>query len=445
MPQRENPLLERVDAIVVSLEQDTKEIEELARSMNYSVKRVFVQKRQTPDSKFFIGTGKIDEIKGYLTSPDGKSIKVAAFNAPLKPTQIFHIQNALGLTVFDRTRLILEIFSNRAQSQEARLQVELAKLEYEVPFVKELIHRSKMGEHPGYMAGGEYPVNTYFDMITKRIKRIKGQLKTMKKDRQERRKHRRDAGFFLISIAGYTNAGKSQLLKALTTEDVIIENRFFSTLFTITRRGEGKAGGAFLFSDTVGFIHDLPPWLIEAFNSTLEEIYLSDLVLLVVDISENEYECIAKIVTSYSFLQFEDSVPSIVLVFNKMDLVKESSELDRRMNRVLAGIKEHNIPILTNCVISAKDMVNMDSLMTGIISSISKLDYIQHLKLSFNKQQNLSNLSNVDILRNWLFGNNIILSSDENDEAISFDILTKRSNISLIDHKIETLGLIRIL
>jgi GTP-binding protein HflX len=171
MPQQMNPILEKIDAVIVSLVSDTQEMRELARSMNYSVKRTFVQKRSSPDPRFFIGSGKVEEIKQFLMTADGKNVKVATFNAPLKPTQIFHLQNALGVTVFDRTRLILEIFSNRARNQEAKLQVELAKLEYEVPFVKELIHRSKTGEHPGYMAGGEYPVNTSYDMITKKIKK----------------------------------------------------------------------------------------------------------------------------------------------------------------------------------------------------------------------------------------------------------------------------------
>jgi len=441
MPHQENPILEKVDAVIVSLGPNTKEIEELARSMNYSVRKIFIQRRNAPDPKFFIGSGKIDEIKEFLSTPDGKNVKVAAFNAPLKPSQIFHIQNGLGLTVFDRTRLILEIFLNRARSEEARLQVELAKLEYEAPFVKELIHMSKKGEHPGYMAGGEYPVNTYFDMITKRMKRIKGQLRTVKKDREERRKHRRGEGFFLISIAGYTNVGKSQLLNALTNEDVIVEDRFFSTLFTITRKGDGKTGGVFLFSDTVGFIHDLPPWLIGAFNSTLEEIYLSDLILLVVDISENEMECVEKIVTSFSFLQYEDSIPSIVLVFNKMDLVKDVVTLEKRITQILAKIKEHNIPILDHCMISAKEKINLDSLKSGIIESIEKLDYIDRLKIIFKKEENMEHLSNINVFENWLYSNSLVLSALSDDRTVSYEVLTKRSNTNKIQNRINELGL----
>jgi len=441
MPHQENPILERVDAIIVSIVPDTKEIEELARSMNYSVKKIFVQKRPSPDPKFFIGSGKIDEIKGFLSTVEGKNVKVATFNAPLKPSQIFHIQNATGLTVFDRTRLILEIFSNRARSQEAQLQVELAKLEYEVPFVKELIHRSKKGEHPGYMAGGEYPVNTYFDMITKRIKRIKGSLRTMKKDREERRKHRRDEGFFLISIAGYTNVGKSQLLNSLTNEDVIVEDRFFSTLFTITRRGEGKTGGAFLFSDTVGFIHDLPPWLIEAFNSTLEEIYLSDLILLVVDVSESEWVCVYKILTSFSFLQFEDSTPAIILAFNKMDLVEDVVILDNKIEQIIVKLKEHNVPILDYCKISAKEKTNLETLKLKIVKSIEKLEYIDRLKIILSKGDNLDHLTNIDVLENWLFNNSLVLSASRDDKIFSYEILAKRSNISKIKNRIDELGL----
>jgi len=297
-----NPLPEKMDAMIISLEEDTVEMEELARAMNYRIKRIFVQKRGSPHPKFFMGKGKVAEIGLFLKEEEGRSIKMAVVNSPLKPTQIFHLQNAWDVTVFDRTRLILEIFSYRARSQEARLQVELAKLEYEVPLVKELIHRAKMGEHPGYMAGGEYQVDQYYEMIRKRLKKIRTRLKTVKKDRSEKRRHRREKGFFLISIAGYTNAGKSMLLKTLTSEDVIIEDKVFSTLVTLTRRGQGKRGGAFLFSDTVGFIKDLPPWLIEAFHSTLEEIFLADIVLLVIDVSEEVDTILSKIRTSYGGL-----------------------------------------------------------------------------------------------------------------------------------------------
>jgi len=442
MPQQMNPILERVEAVIVSLDPDTKELEELARSMNYLVKRVFVQKRPSPDPRFFIGSGKVDEIKLFLQTPEGKSVKVAAFNSPMKPTQIFHLQNALGLTVFDRTRLILEIFSNRARSQEAKLQVELAKLEYEIPFVKELIHRSKTGEHPGYMAGGEYPVNTYFDMITKRVKRIKEKLRTVKKDRSERRKHRRDEGFFLISIAGYTNAGKSQLLKAITKEDVIIEDRFFSTLFTITRRGEGKVGGAFLFSDTVGFIRNLPPWLIDAFNSTLEEIYLSDMVLLVVDVSEPEEIAEEKIATSYKFLQYQEAVPSIVLVLNKMDLVADNSNLEGRATRIVNWVKSSNIPIIDHCLISAKERKNLDALMDRLMEAVQKLDYIERLIVSISKSKNENTFSNVNVFTNWLFERYVVLSNVQKLDIISFDILCKRSDLKKIQNRILELQLV---
>ena len=442
MPQQMNPILEKTDVVIVSLEPDTKEMEELARSMNYSVRRTFVQKRPSPDPRFFIGSGKVDEIKQFLTMPDGKNVKVATFNSPLKPTQIFHLQNALGLTVYDRTRLILEIFSNRARSQEAKLQVELAKLEYEIPLVKEFIHRSKTGEHPGYMAGGEYPVNTYYDMITKHIKRIKEKLKTVKTDRGERRKHRRDEGFFLISIAGYTNAGKSQLLKALTKEDVIIEDRFFSTLFTITRRGEGRLGGAFLFSDTVGFIRDLPPWLVEAFNSTLEEIHLSDMIFLVVDISEHTDTIIQKIVTSYKFLQYQDTIPAIILVLNKKDLVSDQEVLQRKVVYVLERLKERNIPLLDCCVVSAKNHENLEDLMARLVTSIQKLDYIKKLILNFDKEKNRYQLSNVDVLANWLFSNYVILENIKTDCSISFEVLLKYSDCKKINNRINELNLV---
>jgi GTP-binding protein HflX len=425
--QRSNPLPEKMDAVIISLDEDTEEMKELARAMNYQIRTVFVQNRDSPHPKFFLGKGKVAEIGTYLK---GSSVKMAVVNSPLKPTQIFHLQNAWDVTVFDRTRLILEIFSNRARSQEARLQVELAKLEYEVPLVKELIHRSKMGEHPGYMAGGEYQVDQYYEMIRKRIKKIRSRLKTVKKDRSEKRRRRREKGFFLISIAGYTNAGKSMLLKALTSEDVIIEDKVFSTLVTLTRRGRGRRGEAFLFSDTVGFIKDLPPWLIEAFHSTLEEIFLADIVLLVIDVSEGADIILNKIRTSYGFLRYKDEVPPIIIVFNKMDLLEK--RVDGTVLDVLERMKEEGLPYLDEHIISAIKGTNIDSLLDGMISSLQKLDYAERLTIDIDEKVNSERGGEVKKFINWLYDNYVVVSNDSKGHRISLVILCKKPDVEII-------------
>jgi len=436
-----NPLPEKMDAMIISLEEDTKEMEELAHAMNYRIRRVFVQNRERPHPKFFMGKGKVTEIGTYLKEEEeGRSVKIAVVNSPLKPTQIFHLQKAWDVTVFDRTRLILEIFSYRARSQEARLQVELAKLEYEVPLVKELIHRTKMGEHPGYMAGGEYQVDQYYEMIRKRLKKIRTRLKTVKKDRSEKRRHRREKGFFLISIAGYTNAGKSMLLKALTNEDVIIEDRVFSTLVTLTRRGQGKKGGAFLFSDTVGFIKDLPPWLIEAFHSTLEEIFLADIVLLVIDVSEEAGTILNKIRTSYSFLRYDDEVPPIILIFNKIDLLRE--DMDNKVSMILTRLKEEGLPYLESVLISAIKGSNIDSLLEGMIASLEKIDYAERLTIDIDENLNIGKEGNMKRFVNWLYENFVVITNNSSGRRISLVILGKKPDLDIIKAKAVKLDVV---
>ncbi len=218
----------------------------------------------------------VEPAAGAMGAPDASPATGGARRRAAEPRR---------LEVFDRVRVILEIFSERARTQEARLQVELAKLHYEMPLVKESISLMKKGERPGFLAGGEYEVVQYHDMIKRRMARIRHDLSHISQERDVRRKHRRRGGFHLVSLAGYTNAGKSSLLRALTGDRAIAENRYFSTLETRTRRAVDERR-EILVTDTVGFMDELPPWLIESFRSTLEEIALADVIVLVVDVSD---------------------------------------------------------------------------------------------------------------------------------------------------------------
>jgi len=340
-------------------------MKELVSSMEYNVVCEIIQNRDRPDNRFYIGKGKVYELKRIIEILNGTdnrgSFEKVSFDdegalsqiseyrdrlgvgkvelvivcGELKPSQIYNLKNILNVEVFDRIRLILEIFSERAHSEEAKLQVELARLKYEIPIVKELIHRTKLGEHPGlFFAGGEYGVDVYLDKIKSRISRIEKELEKIESERAVKRKHRRKSGFYLASIVGYTNAGKSSLLNLLTKKNVIVENRLFSTLSTTTRRvARDEFTLPILFTDTVGFIEDLPHWLIKAFHSTLEEISLSDIVLLVVDISESIEDITRKLKTSYEVLLREETRPRIVVVFNKKDLVSKD-EIESKIKRI---------------------------------------------------------------------------------------------------------------
>ena len=256
----------RPKAIVVTLGRDTGELEALVGSLGHDVVGVIAQKRDRPDPATYVGRGKLDEVRD-AKEESGASLVV--FDAQLKAGQIATLERELGGDVWDRIRLILEIFTQRAGTREARLQVELARLRYEVPLVREYVHRAKTGEHPGFMAGGEYSVDQYLNQIRSRMSRVQKELRKVEGERAGRRKHRRRGGFRLVSLAGYTNAGKSSLLSALTGREVVVEDRLFSTLETRTAALSTVRGSRILVTDTVGFISDLPPFLIDAFRATL--------------------------------------------------------------------------------------------------------------------------------------------------------------------------------
>jgi len=235
---------QKKNAIIVSLDNNVAEIIQLADTLDYVVVKEFIQQRNLPDVKFYIGSGKLDEIKDYIESSEEQTDLIIV-NGELKPSQWFAIEKKLSVDVYDRIRLILAIFEEHAERKEARLQVKLAQLHYERPYVRELIHKARSGEHPGLMAGGEYQVDDYYEIIKKHIKKIRYDLKKIENDRELHRKTRYKSGFYLVSLAGYTNAGKSSLLNLFSGEKVKVEGKLFSTLSTTTRRIPQQKKGIF--------------------------------------------------------------------------------------------------------------------------------------------------------------------------------------------------------
>ena len=194
------------NAVIISITNDFSEIKQLAKTLGYKTVKTFYQKREKPDVNNFIGSGKVEEIKEFMENCDQK-IHILIVDSDLKPSQWFNLEKTLKIDVYDRIRLILAIFEQRAERKEAKLQVKLAQLQYERPFVRELIHRARAGEHPGFMAGGEYQVDDYYEMIKKQMKKIRNDLRGIRDEREIRRRHRFKSGFCLVSLAGYTNAG----------------------------------------------------------------------------------------------------------------------------------------------------------------------------------------------------------------------------------------------
>ena len=362
---------ERKNAIVVSLHRNVEEIIELAESIDFKVVKTFIQIREHPNTSTYIGSGKLEEIKEYISNSNPK-VDVVIVDGELKPSQWFTLEKEFQLPVYDRIRLILMIFKDRADRKEARLQVRLAELQYEKPFVRELIHRARSGEHPGYMAGGEYQVDDYYEMIKKQMRQIREELSKIREERKLRRQHRHTGGYYLVSIAGYTNAGKSSLLNILSGEKVTVENRLFSTLSTITRKLP-LCKPPVLLTDTVGFIQRLPPWIIDAFHSTLEEIETADVVLLVCDASDEPNLLIKKLQTSVNELLELGVKAPIIIVLNKIDLLSKE-ELAEKMSLLDGiGVSKYRrvIPV------SVKRNINIDALLEAIYESLPQLSRIE--------------------------------------------------------------------
>ncbi|MDS0258236.1 GTPase HflX [Haloarcula sp. S1CR25-12] len=353
---------------VDSGEADTEEIRDLARAAGYDVVGEITQTR-TEDPAYHLGEGKVTRLANTVAREEATTV---IFDNQLGPYQTYNIGNELptGVTVMDRFRLILEIFGQRARTRKAQLQVELAELRYELPRAEAKASLAKRDERPGFMGLGEYDESREED-IKKQIANIRDELESIEETERHRRKQRRESGFDLVALAGYTNAGKSTLLRRLAADLEVDENedlhpdldttaesedRLFTTLGTTTRRAEvGKR--EVLVTDTVGFIQDLPHWLVESFKSTLDSVYRADLVLLVVDVSEPVEEIREKLVTSHDTLYERNEAP-IVTVLNKTDTVDD--EEIRRKREALSALAPNPVAV------SAAEGLNIDALAERI-------------------------------------------------------------------------------
>jgi len=355
-------------AIIISLDDSTSEIVQLANTLGYIILKEFIQYRTNPDVNFFIGCGKVDEIKEFLKDAE-ESVDLIIVNGELKPSQWFALEKKMETNVYDRIRLILAIFEKHAERREALLQVKLAQLQYERPYVRELIHRAKAGEHPGLMAGGEYQVDDYYEMIKRQTKKIREDLQKIRQNRELHRRTRSKSGFYSISLAGYTNAGKSSLMNLLSGEKGKVEEQLFSTLSTTTRsittkNKENKI--PILLTDTVGFIENLPSCIIDAFHSTLEEIELADVVVLVVDASEMKEIVEKKLRISLNELRNIGVSAPIIIALNKIDLIDNKSlDIFRKYLQQTSIIEDHVV-----VDISVKEQKHIERLLQTISESL---------------------------------------------------------------------------
>ncbi|WP_297888420.1 GTPase HflX [uncultured Halorubrum sp.] len=332
---------------------DLSEIGQLAAAAGYEVVGELTQTR-TEDAAFMFGEGKVAELRDLVRRADAEAVII---DNDVGPYQTFNIGGKLpeGVEVVDRFTLILEIFGQRANTRKAQLQVELAELRYELPRAEAKASLAKRDERPGFMGLGEYDESVERD-IKRQISEIRDELASIAEKEEARREQRRDSGFDLVALAGYTNAGKSTLMRRLADELAVDENAerhrdldttaesqdmLFTTLGTTTRRAEMEKRDV-LLTDTVGFIADLPHWLVESFESTLDSVYRADLVLLVVDASESVEAMREKLVTSHDTLYERNEAP-VVTVFNKIDRLEPGALADKRA--ALSGVAPDPIAV----------------------------------------------------------------------------------------------------
>ena len=277
-----------------------------------------VSQRLEKPSQVYLGTGKLEELK-QTQKEMGSSLVI--FDDELTPTQQRNLESALNGKVIDRTALILDIFSRHARTREGQLQVELAQHQYLLPrLVGQWSHLERLGGGIGTRGPGETQLETDRRLIQKRIQRLEHQLELVLRRRVSYRDRRKQARLPVVSLVGYTNAGKSTLFNALSQAGVVVQNKLFSTLDPVTKRIWLLAGGQVLLTDTVGFIHKLPPLVVAAFRATLEELQEADLLLHVIDVTHSKAPEQTEVVDNMlAELNLKDK-PRF-LVINKMDLL----------------------------------------------------------------------------------------------------------------------------
>jgi GTP-binding protein HflX len=303
-------------------EVDLSELRELLRTAGVAVAGEMVQPRDEPDVNSYFGSGKLEELKLEVKR---RNANVVACDDELTPRQERNLEAAVGISVVDRTEIILDIFAGHARSAEGKLQVELAQLEYNLSRMRGLwTHLERLGAGIGTRGPGESQIETDRRLARDRITALRRRLTQVRLARETQRRERERKSIATVALAGYTNAGKSSLLNALTGSDVTVRDRLFETLDPTTRTMEVD-GRHMLVTDTVGFIRKLPHQLVDAFASTLEEAYSAELVLHIVDATMNEND-LAQMIAAVDDVLAEIGVVEndSQLVLNKIDLVDET-------------------------------------------------------------------------------------------------------------------------
>lgn len=384
----EKPVDDRTERVVLATvvrdRQEVREAEEyldelrfLAETAGFETAATFMQKLAAPDKRTFMGSGKLSEIKAYV---EEQEIGTVIFDDELSPSQTRNLERELGVRILDRTRLILDIFAQRATTAYAKTQVELAQLQYLLPRLSGMwTHLERQRGGTGTRGGaGEREIETDRRIIRDRIARLKEQL--VKVDRQMATQRSGRGSLVRVALVGYTNVGKSTLMNLLSKSDVFAENKLFATLDTTVRKVVLE-NLPFLLSDTVGFIRKLPTQLVESFKSTLDEVREADLLLHVVDISHPNFEDQIAVVNR-TLREIGAGDKPVFLIFNKIDaytyVEKEADDLlpETRENWTLEQLqrswmaRNEGVPCI---FISAAERINIDRLRKDLYGMVREI------------------------------------------------------------------------
>jgi len=390
-----------------AVDEHLRELEELADTAGAVVVGQVTQQLEKPHPGTYLGKGKIDELRDRVAE---KEATLVIFDDELTPSQGKNIEDSIATRVVDRAELILDIFATRARSAEAKMQVELAQLEYTLPRLTRMwTHLEKFRGGIGVRGPGETQLETDRRLINHRIKLLKERLGDVQRQREIQRQSRR--GEFRASLVGYTNAGKSSILRALSgAQDIFVENRLFATLDPLTREAELGEHGKVLVTDTVGFVRKLPHQLVASFRATLEEVRDADVLLHVIDASHPQWEE-QRVVVDQVLAELELQEKPVLHVFNKIDQVDEAT---------LTAMQERIGNLLPNSVfVSSIEEGGLEPLRRALVVALRARSSVAEVRIGSGDGKLLAELHRgAEVIDQRMDGNEIVLRARV-DEALA--------------------------
>lgn len=365
-----------VECKVPKLPSRVEEVTSMARNIGYDVLKVIVQKRESVHHSTCIGPGKLTEIKKVVQE---RNVQYVIFANTLPSSQVFKIQKELGrdVKVVDRPLLILEVFDRRAMTKEAKLQIQLARLRYTFSWGREFLKlEGILGQQVGWSGPGDYPYSEYEREARKRISRLEATLRHLYRKKDLLRERRHELGFPIVALAGYTQSGKTTFFNRVASERKNVGLGPFTTLMTAARRATvpyNNGNMEFILVDSIGFIEDMHPIILKAFNTTIGEITQADLILLFVDVSDDLPLLRQKLASIDRILRQVDVVGKVMVCANKIDKVSYE-HLEAALNEV-----RRYFPAAPLSQISSLTGENVDSLLNGIAAELREASPVQSL------------------------------------------------------------------